>query len=380
MTRPSFTTYAKPSGRRQLHLMWYEGGKRCQRKAGTFPTKAQAEAAGKTWLADVVRGEAVQPSRFTVDNWLDRWLELCRLAELRPRTIYDYSGKLRLHVRPEIGELLLEDVEPVHLDGIYATMSAKGLAPRTIRYVHSIVHKSFADAVRKDLLVVNPAGRATPPRARAARAAERPVWTPDQLRTFLAALDGHQFEAALHVLATTALRRSEALALRWAAIDFDAATIEVRAGLTNVGPELHLRGPKTPRGHRRIDIDAGTVNVLRSHRARQAAERLLVGAGYQDQDLVFARPDGQPWKPDSLTASFRRLVAELGLPAIRMHDLRHGHASYLLALGTDPNTVADRLGHATAGFTVSTYGHSLPGRQAEAARRVADLIKGAANE
>jgi integrase len=374
MTRPSFSVYRLASGRWQVHATWYEAGVRRQRKLGTHITKKAALAAGDAWQADVLRGDMATPSTFTLDGWLDAWLRLCELAGLRPRTIADYADKLRLHVRPQIGDIALTEVEPSHLDGVYAAMAEKDLSARTIRYVHSVVHKALADAVRKDLLVVNPADRATPPRARAARAAERVVWTPDELRRFLAALDDHPFGAVLHVLAMTGLRRSEVLAVSWDAVDLEGGTLVVRAGLTQVGTELHFAEPKTSRGRRVVDLDARTIAVLRAHRRRQLEDKVLVGPGYRDHGLVFARPDGDPWMPASVTQAFGKLVARLELRPIALHDLRHGHATYLLALGTDHNTVADRLGHASAGFTLSTYGHSLPGKQRDAAAAVAALV------
>ena len=151
-------------------------------------------------------------------------------------------------------------------------------------------------------------------------------------------------------------------------------TLEVREGLTETPGALHIRGPKTARGWRRVDLDPGTIEVLRAHRRRQFGEMQLVGAGYRDEGFVFAAPDGHPWKPSSISQTYRRLVDKLGLPPIALHDLRHTHASLMLASGTELNVVADRLGHASAGFTLSTYGHAMPGRQAEAANRVAELV------
>ena len=115
--------------------------------------------------------------------------------------------------------------------------------------------------------------------------------------------------------------------------------------------KLHLDAPKTRTVWRRLDLDAETVDVLRAHRRAQFAEMQLVGVGYRDEGYVFARPDGKPWRPDSIGQAYRRIVSRLGLPAIALHDLRHTHASLLLATATEPNVVADRLGHASAGFT-----------------------------
>ena len=133
---------------------------------------------------------------------------------------------------------------------------------------------------------------------------------------------------------------------------------------------------KTPRSRRGIDLDPVTLAVLRSHRAHQLEQRLLMGAGYCDRDLVFSRPDGEPWNPDSVGRAFARAVARTDLKRIRLHDLRHTHATHLLAAGVNMKVVSERLGHATVGFTLDTYGHVLPGQQADAAAAVAALVDG----
>ena len=101
-----------------------------------------------------------------------------------------------------------------------------------------------------------------------------------------------------------------------------------------------------------------------------------MGAGYDDSDVVFAMPDGRPWNPDSISQAIARLVAASPLPRIRLHDLRHTHATHLLAAGVNPKIVSERLGHTSVAFTLDTYGHVLPGQQADAAAAVAALLDG----
>jgi integrase len=116
--------------------------------------------------------------------------------------------------------------------------------------------------------------------------------------------------------------------------------------------------------------------VLRSHRRHQLEERLLVGSGYIDRDLVFAAPDGAPLNPDAVGQRFTRAVKRSGFPRIRFHDLRHSHASHMLAAGVNVKIVSERLGHAKVGFTLDVYGHVMPGQQADAANAVAKLVDG----
>ena len=174
----------------------------------------------------------------------------------------------------------------------------------------------------------------------------------------------------------TGLRRGELCGLRWTDVDLDAGRLVVRRTITTVDHEPVEGDVKTARSRRGVDLDPETVAILRQHQARQLEERILVGAGYVDRDLVFAAPDGSPWNPDSIGRAFARAVARTDLSRIRLHDLRHSHATHLLAAGQNPKLVSDRLGHATVGFTLDTYGHVIPGQQADAAAAVAALVDG----
>ena len=118
-----------------------------------------------------------------------------------------------------------------------------------------------------------------------------------------------------------------------------------------------LGTPKTAKGRRTVTLDSGTVTALREHRRRQAAERLLMGAGWTDTDLVFCHVDGTMLHPERFTRGFSDAVRRLGLPPIRLHDLRHGWATLALQAGVHPKVVQERLGHANTGITLDTYSH-----------------------
>ncbi len=118
------------------------------------------------------------------------------------------------------------------------------------------------------------------------------------------------------------------------------------------------------------------MTALRDHRRAQAAERLVLGPAYADRGLVFCREDGEPIHPEQLSRLFRRHVAAVGLPPIRLHDLRHTHASLLTAAGVHPKVVQERLGRHSSAFTMDTYAHVGAGLQAQAAARFGQLLGG----
>ncbi|MFP5487457.1 MAG: site-specific integrase [Acidimicrobiia bacterium] len=172
------------------------------------------------------------------------------------------------------------------------------------------------------------------------------------------------------------MRRGEVLGVRWKDVDFDARRLHVQQTILTVEYEIVVGRPKTRRGERKVALDDQTLALLARHRERQRRERELVAAAYEDNDLVFARPDGTPVHPDYFSQTFDRGVKRLGLPKIRLHDLRHTHATLGLAAGVPVKVISDRLGHATSSFTQDIYMHAIPAVEDEAADQIAGLVFG----
>ena len=252
--------------------------------------------------------------------------------------------------------------------------------------MHTILHKALADAVDAGLLVGNPAERARPPTAKQAKPPEMHPWDRQQLRTFLdwsAARDDDLHPAWL-TLAMTGARRGELLALRWGDVDFDASTITIRrsAGVVKdhgAGERIVIGAPKSAKA-RLIDIDPYTNAVLRTHRRARAELSLVLT---RSDALVFGDMEGHVRHPERFGREWRRQLAHaqdaLGdgtLPTIRLHDLRHTHATLLLRDGVPVKVVSERLGHASPVITLTIYQHVVPGMQREAAERFAALVFG----
>jgi integrase len=172
------------------------------------------------------------------------------------------------------------------------------------------------------------------------------------------------------------MRRGELCGLTWSDVDLDAAVLQVRQQATALRGQVTLGPVKTARSRRRIDLDPMTVTVLRDHRARQIEHRLTMGAGWRDHDLVFPDVDGSSLHPDKVTTAFARLVSAAGAPPLTFHGLRHSHASHMIEAGQHTKHIADRLGHASASFTLDRYGHSSADGLARAAQATAVLVWG----
>ena len=172
------------------------------------------------------------------------------------------------------------------------------------------------------------------------------------------------------------MRRSEVLGLTWRIVDFDNARLSVAQTVTAPDYRIVVSDMKSAYSLRTIDLDERTVAVLRSWRKQQLEQYMATGVRVDDSGFVFAKPDGSPLHPDYMSQTFERLLKKLDLPRIRLHDLRHTHATLMLKEGVPVKVVSERLGHSSVAFTMQVYQHVLPGMQADAARRFGETVFG----
>ena len=284
-----------------------------------------------------------------------------------------YERNIRLHINPNIGHIPLQKLQPEDLDRLYAKLLSDGkrngkdggLSARSVRAVHTTIQSALSDAVRRGTVVRNVADLADPPAAGRSEQAMS-VWTSDELRCFLEAISGHDLYPLYLLAATTGMRRGELAGLTWCNVDLDAARLTVNQQILSVGYNLIESSLKSATSRRTIDLDPLTVAELRRHRRNQLEQRMATGRR-SDDGYVFAKPDGSPVHPDYISQTFRRAVAKLDVPRIRLHDLRHTHASILLQQGVNAKVVSERLGHSSVAFTMTVYQHVMPGMQAQAA-------------
>jgi integrase len=358
-------------------------GRRKQARRRGFPTKKAAQQELDRLRVSVTDRTYVAPRRQTLTAFVeDDWLPAVKMS-LEESTWSSYARNLRRHVLPRIGDLQLTDIDAGHLNRMYAELRQCGnlgynkggpLSPRTVRYVATILGEALGAAVEWDRLARNPAQKAKPPRAKDAKAPPMKTWTGAQLERFLALAEGNRYHPAWFFLATTGVRRGEALGLRWSEIDFDASTAALRATLTAVEHQIKVNHRTKTDKDRVIELDIRTIAILKGWRATQAQEPLLCGAGYHDEGYVFCHPDGRPYHPERFSREFKRMIERHQLDRIRLHDLRHTWATLALKAGIPLKVVSERLGHATTAITADIYSHVTPGMQSDAAERVAALI------
>ena len=288
---------------------------------------------------------------------------------VRPSTFTSYRSHVTAHIAPRIGRARIGAVDATMLNSFYADLLANGrvkgrggLSPSTVFRIHATVHRALRDAVRWGHLGINAADRCDPPRA---RTHEAHCWSPHELRSFLEAVHDDELGTLWHFIAMTGVRRGEALGLRWTNVDLDGGRAAITQTVIAVGGEVQLSQPKTRRARRVIALDDLTVRKLANHRN-------LCG----HHPLVFCCDDGSPLDPGGVTKRFAALVRTAGLPLIRLHDLRHTHATMALRAGIHPKVVSERLGHSTVAITLDLYSHASATLQMEAAAKVSELVFG----
>jgi integrase len=282
-------------------------GKRRRRRGGGFPTRKAAEVALREVLAKRDRGQLVQPTKMTVREFLvDQWLPAMRLS-IGVTTLEGYRGNIERYIVPRVGDLPLRALTPPRINQLYADVREHGrtrgtgpLALKTVREVHVTLHRALEDAVRWDYLETNPSDRATAPSATAARNERRRrirTWSAAEVNSFAAFIQGHELHELWALAASTGLRRSELLGLRWIDLDLHRRLLSVRRVLVKVGGTAQFKdAPKSAHGFRTISIPPRVTQLLTELREWQADQPLLRIVP-PEQALVFCRPDGDPWHP-----------------------------------------------------------------------------------
>ena len=320
-------------------------------------------------LAAVSTGEHRHDGRQTASDYLHQWLAHREADGLRPATVAVYKLYVERDIVPAIGQVRLGDLRPGHVEKLLRDLRAAGRGATTIRRVHATLRSALTSARRARLVAYNAAVDVPLPTAHPARVNP---WSADELAVFLEAAALHRLGARFEVLALTGMRRGEVCALRWSDVDLDRGVITVRRQLVEVNGKAVEGRPKTRSGEdRRVDIGERTIAALLGHRLRQDLERRDWGSGCTDTDRVFTREDGTDLIPSYVTKLFKRFVVQADLRPVRLHDLRHGAASLMIAGGVDVAVISKRLGHSSIRITADVYGHLLPG----AGRQAADVTE-----
>ena len=357
------TIYQLPDGR------WRAQATIAGKRTGVYGrTRREAQQKLRQLLGAAERGLLPPAEKLTLARHVERWLEDVVRHTRKPRTYRSYSDSARLYILPALGAAKLTQLQPNHVQQLYADLLDRGLSAKTVKIVHSALHCALDQAVEWNLAPRNVAALARPPRV---RRKEIEHLDAEQARRLQAVADETRWAALVAVALATGMRQGELLGLTWADVDFEQGVVRVRRQL---GRDGQLAEVKNDRHRRSIDLPASTVAALREHRARQNDARLLLGPEWEHHDLVFCTHRGKPLGWRNVTREFKRLLVKAGLPDVAFHALRHTNATLLLLQGVHPKIVAERLGHSTVSMTMDVYSHVLPRMGREAAAKLDALL------
>ena len=326
----------------------------------------------------------------TTGDYLLQWLTETLPADvtagrLKASTLASYTDQTRRHILPVLGRIPLGDLSPRHirswLSAKLGETSARGrpLSARSVGYLHAILRNALAQAVRDELLTRNPATLVRPPAQR--QFAVAPL-TVGEARQLLASTSRDRLAALWLLLLTLGLRRGEALALHWDDLDLERNTVTISRSLQRVviydeigdsRTRLLETTPKTARSTAILPLPSGLSAALRDHRQHQLRER-LAASDWQHPELVFSTAGGNWLEPRNVTRRFQQLCQHAGIRQLRLHDLRHSAASFLLLQGVDPKTVQTMLRHSRFSTTADLYLHVHPELQRDAGARLEKLL------
>lgn len=323
-------------------------------------------------LHQVNTGSYMIPGKVKVTEYFDRWLAEYAQVNISPRGFERYRDIVRDYFKPVIGNLLLTQLKPEHLQKCYSDWQKKGLSAGTVSYHHAVMHRALVTAVKWGLVSRNVADAVDVPRV---RRGDMQTWDEHELARFLEASKTSQYYELFYLALFSGMRRSELLALRWQDIDLILGQVSVSRGLHHLkdGSYVYTQ-PKSAKSRRTIALSPATSLMLKRYYETKQMDASMMGIKVADSDLIFSTLEGKPLRPNTVTRAWSTLAVKSGIKRIRLHDARHTHASLMLKQGIHPKIVQERLGHSTIAMTLDVYSHVAPGMQEAAAQRFDDLV------
>lgn len=300
-------------------------------------------------------------------DYLKMWKEL-QMDEVAETTFDGYHTYVDRHLIPYFKDLNIniQDITAGHVmdylnylskDGGRKDNKIGGQSNNSIRKIMSILRKVFDYAVLYGDIKINPALQVPMPQKEKNKSKRQVFLTAEEAQKMLDAFQNEEIGPIVFVTLYYGLRKSEALGLRWQAVDFENDTISINHTVVGGSHIVAKDSTKTYCSERTYQLLPDIKALLLKLKDQQADYKRRLGSGYHNNDYIFKNPNGVPYRPDSLTRSFKRALARHGLPQMRYHDLRHSTASILVDKGWDINSIKEWLGHADISTTANIYAH-----------------------
>jgi integrase len=298
-------------------------------------------------LRDEARA-GLNPSKLSLSRYLARWIADVR--NLRPSTQRAYIAAIEYHISPALGEIVLRDLTPLHVERFLADLATR-LAPKSQRNVHAVLRRALNSAVRSGLLPRNVASRQFVDAPRVPRAEPRAL-TASEVGRLLEQLRGEVIEPIVIIALATGLRQGEVLGLVWEDLELDARRLRIRRELVRRAGRYYRDELKTPRARRTVPLPPPAVEALMAQRSR------VIEAGFVPTatGAVFPARRGGPLNGSWVTKRLQAAMLRAGIGRGDFRMLRRTFASRLFAAGIPDRYIADLMGHTA---TTVTHGHYI---------------------
>ena len=349
-------------------------GKRRQKTETIYGVRRQAERRLTEIEHDILGNRYVEPTEMTLAEYLDHWVRNYAEIAVRPRTLKGYHSIIRSHLKKNFGSVKVKHLTASQVQEYYAMCIRAGLSAHTVTHIHRLLSHTLKQAVRWNMLQRNVLEDVTPP---SRKRPEIRILTNEEIDILLDEAKGADCFLPIHLGFFTGMRRSEILGLQFRDVNLEARILRVTRTMVDItGDQAHIDEPKSRQSKRTITLREVTVDLLRSHYRTHAARMKDLGKRLTGPTQLCLRADGGVLTPDALSKAFRKTADRCGFEGVRFHDLRHTHASLLLAAGVPIHVVQARLGHASIQTTIDVYGHLMPDADALATHRLEHFVSG----
>ncbi len=331
----------------------------------------------------ITTGTLSPDSGMTLEKWFHTWLFVFRINDLKSGSFTRYYGIFKHYVAcTDIGRMKLTDLRPVHVQQHLTNLLKTGKTIHTIHTINRFLSTCLKEAQIQGYIVSNPCKSVRLPKI---KAGERQIvaFAPEEQKTLIEALKGHEYETAILCALGTGLRLGELLALKWQNIDFDEKTLHVTGSIRwitdisdNGARQMKLveTTPKTDSSIRTVPIPEIILNRLKRHRKKQAEARLQKGPAYSDAGYIFCNDFGLPMDTKKIPRAFKAVLKESGIRDMKFHACRHTYATRLFEAGVSPKTVQVLMGHKKIETTLDIYTHVMPEQTSLAAEKINSLF------
>ena len=330
------------------------------------------------FVADVQKGLYVEGKSLKFEDFVEIWKRDYGSKELAPSTYNRYLGMLNSRIIPYFSHFHVDKIKPTDIMQFYDLLSrdtqiirkkdnngkktGKPLSSKTIVEHHRLLHAMLQRAVYWQMIVSNPAERVQPPKTKKPK---RKYYDDEQSKALVSNLmelteDQFKYKVAIILTVFTGVRLGELMGLEWSDINFRDGIVSINRSSQYLAEKgVFTKTPKTESSIRDVAIPEFVVTLLEQYKYWYDEQKSLYGELWYDSNRLFVQADGKPMHPSTISKWFERFVAQIGLPVINFHGLRHTNATLLIAQNIDVSVVAARLGHAQITTTYNFYVHPI---------------------